>query len=283
MRADRQASCPSVLSESATNEPRERPRAADRAAPCTGAPTRVGRAATMDADMNEPPAVAGVVGPDSSTEPFHGSRPSCPCARPPATRASPGRAGLDFFERLGDRIITNRGPNLDQFHRRESMAWILWVLHPAPIVADTTPTGGDMVGARCGRLPTYATTCCPRAGYRLDPDWYDGFPAFQYYMAVVMLNVGLAVVAGRSSCWPPSPASLRCARPPRQVARARPPCSWSCSASACPTASPRRSWWSAGWSRCRWNAWAMGGLAGLTFPGPSLRRGHAPVRVRPLL
>jgi hypothetical protein len=78
-----------------------------------------------------------------------------------------------------------------------SMAWIFSVMHPSLVFADTTPTGGDM-GAHVW-APAYLRDHLLPKGRLIGwtPDWYAGFPAFQYYMilpslAVVLLNVGLA-------------------------------------------------------------------------------------------
>jgi hypothetical protein len=73
---------------------------------------------------------------------------------------------------------------------------ILTVLHPGLILRDTTPTGGDM-GAHVWGPAYLRDHLLPKgqlAGW--SPDWYNGFPAFQFYMVlpsllIVMLNVGL--------------------------------------------------------------------------------------------
>lgn len=75
-------------------------------------------------------------------------------------------------------------------------AFVFWQLEPSLILADTTPTGGDM-GAhvwgpaylRDELLPNLRLT-----GWT--PDWYSGFPAFHFYfvipaLAIVILDVGL--------------------------------------------------------------------------------------------
>ena len=76
-------------------------------------------------------------------------------------------------------------------------ALILRTLHPDLLWADTTPTGGDMGAHVWG--PRYLLDHLLPQG-RLSgwtPDWYDGFPAYQFYMVVpslliVALHVGLA-------------------------------------------------------------------------------------------
>lgn len=76
-------------------------------------------------------------------------------------------------------------------------ALILRTLHPTAIWRDTTPTGGDM-GAHVWGPRFLLEELLPRG--RLSgwsPDWYGGFPAYQFYMVVpslfiVVLHVGLA-------------------------------------------------------------------------------------------
>ena len=73
---------------------------------------------------------------------------------------------------------------------------VLSVMHPQLIIRDTTPTGGDM-GAHVWGPAYLRDHLLPKgrlAGWA--PDWYDGFPAFQFYMVlpsllIVLLNVGL--------------------------------------------------------------------------------------------
>ena len=75
-------------------------------------------------------------------------------------------------------------------------AFIFWQLQPDLILSDTTPTGGDM-GAHVWGPHFLRDELLPR--FRLSgwtPDWYGGFPAFQFYMvvpalAIVALDVGL--------------------------------------------------------------------------------------------
>lgn len=76
-------------------------------------------------------------------------------------------------------------------------AFVFWQLHPDLILAETTPAGGDM-GAHVwafGYLRDVLLTDFRVAGWT--PDWYAGFPVFQFYMVVpflvmVVLNAGLA-------------------------------------------------------------------------------------------
>ena len=74
--------------------------------------------------------------------------------------------------------------------------------------ADTTPTGGDMGAHVWG--PAYLRDHLLPNGRLVGwtPDWYAGFPAFQFYMvlpslAIVMLDVGLTRVRGvQRACSP---------------------------------------------------------------------------------
>ena len=95
-------------------------------------------------------------------------------------------------------------------------AVILGALHPGDLWSTSTPTGGDMGSHLWG--PRYLIDhLLPH--WRLSgwtPDWYDGFPAYQFYMVVpslfvVALHVGLpwylaplvvlASIAGIVAAW----------------------------------------------------------------------------------
>ncbi|CAN5911775.1 hypothetical protein BH23ACT2_BH23ACT2_18670 [soil metagenome] len=75
-------------------------------------------------------------------------------------------------------------------------ALVLTTLHPGELWRDTTPTGGDM-GAHVWGPRYLLDNVLPN--FRLTgwtPDWYNGFPAYQFYMVVpplmiVALHVGL--------------------------------------------------------------------------------------------
>jgi hypothetical protein len=75
-------------------------------------------------------------------------------------------------------------------------ALVLSTLQPADLFSDSTPTGGDMGSHLWG--PRYLIDHLLPHG-RLSgwtPDWYSGFPAYQFYMVipsliVVLLHVGL--------------------------------------------------------------------------------------------
>lgn len=74
--------------------------------------------------------------------------------------------------------------------------FVFWQLQPELIFSNTTPTGGDM-GAHVWGPAFLRDELLPR--FRVTgwtPDWYSGFPAFQFYMvipslAIVILDVGL--------------------------------------------------------------------------------------------
>ncbi len=82
-----------------------------------------------------------------------------------------------------------------------SALFVFWQLHPDLLLARTTPAGGDM-GAHVWALGYLRDHLLPElrlSGWT--PDWYAGFPVFQYYMvvpflAMVVLNTGLAGAAG---------------------------------------------------------------------------------------
>ena len=75
-------------------------------------------------------------------------------------------------------------------------AFVFWQLHPQLLLAETTPAGGDM-GAHVWAFAYLRDHLLP--DLRLSgwsPDWYAGFPVFQFYMVVpflgmVALNAGL--------------------------------------------------------------------------------------------
>ena len=79
--------------------------------------------------------------------------------------------------------------------------FVFWQLHPDLLLADTTPAGGDM-GAHVWAFGYLRDVLIPDlrlAGWT--PDWYAGFPVFQFYMVVpfvvmVVLNAGFTGAAG---------------------------------------------------------------------------------------
>ena len=72
---------------------------------------------------------------------------------------------------------------------------VLRVLHPTLLLKDTTPAGGDM-GAHVWGPAFLRDHLLPK--WRLfgwTPDWYAGFPAFQFYMVIpALMIVALDVV-----------------------------------------------------------------------------------------
>ena len=95
-----------------------------------------------------------------------------------------------------------------------SALFVFWQLHPDLILAETTPAGGDM-GAHVWAFAYLRDHLLPDlrlAGWT--PDWYAGFPVFQFYMvlpflAMVALNTGLA---GAAALLPAGLALLLAAR-----------------------------------------------------------------------
>src|SRR5215510_6781547 len=76
------------------------------------------------------------------------------------------------------------------------VAFVLWHLQPDLLLRNTTPAGGDM-GAHVWGPAYLRDHLLPHgqvAGW--SPDWYAGFPAYQFYMVlpsllIVWLNVGI--------------------------------------------------------------------------------------------
>src|SRR5690606_32284836 len=74
--------------------------------------------------------------------------------------------------------------------------YVFWVVHPELIFRNTTPTGGDM-GAHVWGPAYLRDHLLPQlrlSGWT--PDWYNGFPAYSFYMvvpslAIVALDVGV--------------------------------------------------------------------------------------------
>ncbi|MCP3912252.1 MAG: hypothetical protein GY713_15010 [Actinomycetia bacterium] len=129
-----------------------------------------------------------------------------PAVVSPPSRADPVTTDLDPAWEVPD------GVPLDQLPRwiRDLIAFIvvggcsaftLWMLQPSLLFADTTPAGGDM-GAHVWALGYLRDVLLP--DLRLSgwtPDWYNGFPAFRFYMvvpflAMIVLNAGLPMVLG---------------------------------------------------------------------------------------
>ena len=231
----------------------------------------------MDADMNEPPAVAD---PPIGAEHFPGD-PGPPVDELPLRPRSsdaPTTPPPGLIDRLTERLILTRPETwISLIVVGASMAWILSVLHPRLILADTTPTGGDM-GAHVW-APAYLRDHLLPKGRLIGwtPDWYDGFPAFQFYMivpslAIVMLNVGLvwwqativllALAAGLVAVHR-APGLVRWRKPAVAVAVLI--------AVLCigmPYGVAFKIIVVSGLVTMPLNAWAMGRLSGMAFPGP---------------
>ncbi|CAN5794651.1 hypothetical protein BH10ACT1_BH10ACT1_42710 [soil metagenome] len=139
--------------------------------------------AGADADGPDgPEAVPDVEGPGSPPFPSIGERARAAWRRT-TTRIGedPGRAA----EAACSALVVLIGTGL-----------VLATLHPSDLWSNTTPTGGDM-GAHVWGPRYLLDHLLPN--FRLSgwtPDWYDGFPAYQFYMVVpslmiVALHVGL--------------------------------------------------------------------------------------------
>ena len=141
-----------------------------------------------------------------------------------------------------------------------SALFVFWQLHPDLLLARTTPAGGDM-GAHVWALGYLRDHLLPElrlSGWT--PDWYAGFPVFQYYMvvpflAMVVLNTGLAGAAGvlpaggLAGHQRPGRRRLLAATAPSPGSSGRPPWwRWSVAPSS---GSARPSGW-----RCSWSPWA---------------------------
>ena len=161
-------------------------------------------------------------------------------ARRPRRTASvvdaPAERSPGWVERLGRQ---DRGGHASKAGSRSgswSAPWLFTVgqLHPDLLFSNTTPTGGDM-GAHVWGPAYLRDHLLPH--FRLSgwaPDWYAGFPAYQFYMVIPALVVGD----------PRHRPAVR-ARPQARVDRRRPHAA----------RSPR---------------WAFGKLSGLRFPAPAM-------------
>ncbi|HEY1116225.1 MAG TPA: hypothetical protein VGE43_00885, partial [Acidimicrobiales bacterium] len=90
-----------------------------------------------------------------------------------------------------------------------SAVFVFWQLHPDLILAETTPAGGDM-GAHVWAFAYLRDHLLPDlrvTGWA--PDWYAGFPVFQFYMVVPFLGmVALNAGVGGAAAILPAAASL---------------------------------------------------------------------------
>jgi hypothetical protein len=104
--------------------------------------------------------------------------------------------GLPSAQQPGSRP---RGPNVAALNRRLSITCILgaclfvfWQLRPDLLFSVSTPAGGDMAAHVWG--PAYLRDHLLPSG-RLSgwaPDWYAGFPAYQFYMVLPSLVIAVA-------------------------------------------------------------------------------------------
>jgi hypothetical protein len=132
----------------------------------------------------------GPVGPVSAVEPDGAEHPG-----------SASEAIARRWRRLLERLAADPGRVVEALVSVASVtlatALILRTLQPELLWLDTTPTGGDMGAHVWG--PRYLLDNLLPQG-RLSgwtPDWYNGFPAYQFYMVIpslliVVLHVGLA-------------------------------------------------------------------------------------------
>src|SRR5215212_8655247 len=102
----------------------------------------------------------------------------------PGARARPSWRRVPGPEAVATAVVVAAG-----------LALVLAALHPDLLVADTTPAGGDM-GAHVWGPAFLRDHLLPEG--RLSgwaPDWYAGFPAYQFYMVLPsLLIVALGVV-----------------------------------------------------------------------------------------
>lgn len=70
-----------------------------------------------------------------------------------------------------------------------SSAFVLITLHPRLILTENTPTGGDMGSHVWGPMYLMREVLPDWRLSGWSPDWYAGFPAFQFYMVVPMLAI----------------------------------------------------------------------------------------------
>ena len=110
----------------------------------------------------------------------------------------------DWWHRKGDAIAEDPG---GAFEAAVSVlavvlgtALVLTTLHPSRMWQNTTPTGGDM-GAHVWGPRYLMDHLLPH--FRLSgwsPDWYNGFPAYQFYMVVPSLLI-VALTVGLPGPW----------------------------------------------------------------------------------
>jgi hypothetical protein len=122
---------------------------------------------------------------------------------------TPPEAGYDDDWGAGDERVEEAWDDTELAAQRQWVRWVvdlvvvglcvafaLWHLQPDLLLRDTTPAGGDM-GAHVWGPAYLRDHLLPHgqvAGW--SPDWYAGFPAYQFYMVVpslliVALNAGI--------------------------------------------------------------------------------------------
>ena len=146
----------------------------------------------MEPVMNEPPVAA-----DHFLGATHTELRIDIASRPVAIAPEAEPVGVPIMDQIAARIVAVQPETwISLAVVGAAMAWVFTVLHPGLIFTNTLPTGGDM-GAHVW-APAYLRDHLLPKGRLIGwtPDWYAGFPAFQYYMilpslAVVVLNVGL--------------------------------------------------------------------------------------------
>ncbi len=133
------------------------------------------------ADATRPPA------PAPATEPVRVSRLVPPPAAVTDGSEPTGRVAV-AWKRLVDMPVEGY---ITLFVVAACVIFVFVQLHPSKIFSDTTPAGGDMGAHVWG--PAYLRDHLLTKG-RLTgwtPDWYAGFPAFQFYMIIPSLAIAL--------------------------------------------------------------------------------------------
>jgi hypothetical protein len=128
-----------------------------------------------------------------------GSWPPPPPGRPISTD-EPGELGGDHEQVVDDPERERRRRQIrravDAVVLAACVVFVLLQIQPSMLISDTTPAGGDM-GAHVWGPAYLRDQLLPNlqlAGWT--PDWYAGFPAYQFYMvvpslAIVALNAGI--------------------------------------------------------------------------------------------
>ncbi|CAN5655328.1 hypothetical protein BH24ACT4_BH24ACT4_11230 [soil metagenome] len=120
-----------------------------------------------------------------------------------ATGARPRRGAIDAITEVVDRIIRRIGGTswesaLTGVVVAACVAFVFTTLSPRLILTENTPTGGDMGSHVWGPMYLMREVLPQGRLSGWSPDWYAGFPAFQFYMVVPMLAIVLLNVGVRS-------------------------------------------------------------------------------------